>query len=95
MVMLLDLDYLLLSADTAEPGVSALLNTGFNLLRDTEPKSIFCFLRGCDCVCLSLLCGSSRGQFTLVTIQLAAGYEAGSKVYTMRVRSNMSAPGVA
>lgn len=50
--MLLDLNYLLLSADTAEPGILALLNMGFNLLRDTEPKGIFCFLRGCG-LCLS------------------------------------------
>ena len=40
----LDLNFLLLPADTTGPAVFALLNTGFNLLRDAEPEGIFCFL---------------------------------------------------
>ena len=74
----MDLNFL----DTAEPAGrlrSPEHEHGVNSLRDTEPKGVFCFLRGCDCVRLSVLCGTSRGLFIPATMQLG-----GSNVYTAR-----------
>lgn len=53
-----DLNFLfLISADATEVETFLLPDTGYNSLREAEPRkqSIFCFLRGCDSICLSVL----------------------------------------